>query len=62
VSKIETVEFDTPPTVDELAMALELLRKRAGGDAVVRVSGVIEFNTRYGPRIRTIRAERNEGN
>lgn len=56
MSKIETIEFDKPPTVAELIVALELLEKRAGGDAVVRVSGVIEFKPRVGPRIASIRA------
>jgi hypothetical protein len=60
VSKIETIEFGKPPTVAELIVALELLEKRAGGDAVVRVSGCIEFNIKLGPRIAAIRAVQEE--
>lgn len=51
------ITFDTPPTLDELAEALAELRPMAGGDAVVRVMGRIEFNL-DGPRVAAITVER----
>jgi hypothetical protein len=50
------ITFDTPPTIDQMMAALEEMRPVAGGDAVLRVSGVIEFDLN-GPRVAAICAE-----
>lgn len=51
------VEFDAPATVAELIDALEDLRASVGSDALVRVTGFIEFNP-DGPHVRAISAHR----
>lgn len=50
------IEFDSPATVAERIEALEDLRAKVGPDAVVRVVGFVEFNSR-GPRVKGISAE-----
>lgn len=55
-----TIRFTTPPTVAETLSALEDLRAQVGPDAVVRVTGVIEFDVR-GCRIASLSAERPVG-
>jgi hypothetical protein len=54
---VHTIRFDQPATVADLLEALEDLRAQVGPDAVVRVTGVIEFNIN-GPRVAAISADR----
>lgn len=50
------ITFDSAPTVDEAIEALQELREMAGGDAILRVTGLIEINMN-GPRVSVMCAE-----
>lgn len=58
--QIQKIQFDVPPTVADLADAVEDLRSLVGPNAVVRVLGVIEFDLN-GTRIAAITASREDG-
>jgi hypothetical protein len=47
--QVSTVEFESPPTLGEMARALVTLIDQCGEDAEIRVRGRIEINA-HGPR------------
>jgi hypothetical protein len=51
------ISFDSPATVAELIEALQDLRAQVGNDALVRMTGFIEFH-QHGPRIKSVSAEK----